>query len=106
MTNDPRDVEAAVRAFSHACPEEAFEAGESFEQSLILAARYAREAAEARTVEGVDPDLVAVREIVALRAAERGSHAYAFGVRNGAADGCDKLQTALSAYKAGKEARQ
>ena len=56
MTHDPRDVEIAERAFDQWYPGD-FRIDAHAPLALILAARLSREAAEARTVEGVDPDV-------------------------------------------------
>lgn len=66
MTNDPRDVGAARRAHDERFPSNIFSAGGIFEKGLIQAARYAREAAEARKVGGVDPDVLAAQKIAAV----------------------------------------
>ena len=54
MTNDPRDVEAAERANLEVYPTYIFKATGGADRYAILAAKYAREAAEARL--GVQTD--------------------------------------------------
>lgn len=56
--------------------------------------------------EGVDPDLVEVREIVANFNESKGHTLWAKDTRLGAHDGGAEMQAFLFAYKAGKEARQ
>jgi len=122
MNPDPRDVEAAKR-WSHVADEWADMAASGMDwlrnirdgistpgealadmnESLAHCRAVAREAAEARTVEGVDPDLVAVREIVA---SIYENALLAAAVRQGAWDETAVVKAALAAYKAGKGARQ
>ena len=54
----------------------------------------------------VDPDLLAVREIVAATYEDAGMSGVAREFRSGGFDKATALRSALAAYKAGKEAKQ
>jgi hypothetical protein len=75
--------------------------GADHPQPAIIAARLAREG----WMPPVDPDLLAVREIVATAREKDGLHDLAGRTRTGDCDNNPTVTSTLAAYKAGKEAR-
>jgi hypothetical protein len=76
--------------------------GKDYESPAIIAARLAREGW--MPPPPVDPDLLAVREIVATAREKDGWHDLAAKTKKGLCDGDPGVCSALAAYKAGREA--
>jgi hypothetical protein len=95
MTDEELDKARAEEARRRRGP------GSPLVEDATIAARLAR---EGWTPPPVDPDLLAVREIVAEWWDGMGSGYSAREVRAGRCDMHDLIKVALAAYKAGKEA--
>jgi hypothetical protein len=94
MTNEELDEATA---------DEAWRLLDEGQDVALIAARLAREGWT--PPEPVDPDLVAVREIVAVAFENANSTATAKGARLGTYDAEPLVLAALAAYKAGRAAR-
>lgn len=77
--------------------------GKDYESPTIIAARLAREG-WTPPPPPVDPDLLAVREIVAAELEKNGRHHHVGRTRTGNCDNGFAVTAALAAYKAGREA--
>lgn len=93
MTNEELDIARAKEAIHHS---------KSLNEAAYTAARLAREGWT--PTPPVDPDLLAVREIVALEWQQFGSRTVANETRSGDHDDKWFVNCALAAYKAGREA--